>query len=75
MKAVLFGSTGNVAKPLAIKLAKDGIETVVITRSENKSDEIKSFGAIPAIGDIDDKEFLLNTLKGADSVFVISHYH
>ena len=63
MRAVLFGSTGNVAKPLAIKLAKDGVETVVITRSSQKADEIKSFGAIPAIGDINDKEFLLKTLK------------
>ena len=72
MKAVIFGSTGNVSKPLATKLAKDGVETVLITRSANKADEIKAFGAIPAVGDINDGEFLLNTLKGADSVFVLS---
>ncbi|GMM48846.1 hypothetical protein DAPK24_054440 [Pichia kluyveri] len=72
MRAVLFGSTGNVAKPLATKLVKDGVETVVITRSADKAEEIKKFGAISAIGDINDKEFLLNTFKGADSVFVLS---
>ena len=74
MWAVLFRSTGNVVKPLAIKLAKDGVETVVITRSSDKADEIKSFGAIPAIGDINDKEFLLKTLKGADFLFVLSAF-
>ncbi|GMM44159.1 hypothetical protein DAPK24_007340 [Pichia kluyveri] len=71
MKAVIFGSTGNVSKQLATKLAKDGVETVVITRSANKVEEIKAFGAIPAVGDINDEEFLLSTLKGADSVFVL----
>ena len=70
MKAVIFGSTGNVAKPLSIKLAKDGVETVVITRSADKAEEIKGFGAIPAIGDIDDGEFLLNTVEGANCIFV-----
>ena len=72
MRAVIFGSTGNVSKPLATKLAKDGVETVVITRSSNKADEIKAFGAIPAIGDIDDVEFLLKTFEGANCIFVNS---
>ncbi|GMM44157.1 hypothetical protein DAPK24_007320 [Pichia kluyveri] len=72
MKAVIFGSTGNVAKPLSIKLAKDGVETVALTCSADKSQEIKGFGAIPAIGDIDDGEFLLNTFEGANCIFVNS---
>lgn len=72
MKAVLFGSTGNVTRPLTAKLVKAGVETIVITRSEAKVAEISAAGATPAVGDIDDKAFLLETLKGANVVFVIS---
>ena len=58
MRAVIFGSTGNVSKQLATKLAKDDVETVVITRSANKADDIKAFGAIPSIGDLNDKDLI-----------------
>lgn len=72
MKYVLLGSTGHVSKALTEKFVKEGITPTVVTRSEENAKVIRELKAIPAIGDVDDVEFLTNTFKDADSVFIVS---
>lgn len=71
MKVVLMGSRGHVAKPLTDILVSKGIDTTVITRSEDNAKLIRESGATAAVGSGFDKEFLTKTFRDADCVFVL----
>lgn len=72
MKFVLIGSVGQVTNKLLKKFVKEGIKPIVITRSETNAQIIKQMGGIPAIGNINDLDFLIRVFKNADSVFLLS---
>ncbi|MCJ8155409.1 NAD(P)H-binding protein [Chryseobacterium sp. SSA4.19] len=72
MKIVITGSLGNVAKPLAQQLIKEGHEVTVISSNPSKKVEIESLRGKAAIGSITDLDFLMRTFRGADSVFVMT---
>lgn len=72
MKIIITGSLGNVAKPLAQQLIAEGHDITVISSNENKKSEIESLGAKAAIGSVTDIEFLKETFKGVDSVFLMT---
>lgn len=72
MKIIITGSLGNVAKPLAQQLIAKGHDITVISSNETKRSEIESLGAKAAIGSVTDVEFLKETFKGADSVFLMT---
>ncbi|MFD0939553.1 NmrA family NAD(P)-binding protein [Pedobacter boryungensis] len=71
MKVVLTGSLGHISKPLAIQLIAKGHSVTIISSKTDKQEEIEKMGAKPAIGTIEDLEFLSNTFKGADIVYLM----
>jgi uncharacterized protein YbjT (DUF2867 family) len=71
MKIIITGSLGNISRPLSTKLAANGHNVTVISSDSNKSDQIKSIGATPAIGSVTDEGFLTETLSGADVVYLM----
>ena len=71
MKYVITGSTGHISKRITEKLTAAGHEVTVITSSAAKQDEIKSIGAHPAVGSVEDRNFLIKTFSGADIVYLM----
>ena len=71
MKYIILGSTGHISKPLSEKLVKAGHEVVVVSSNGKKKHEIESIGAKPAIGSVEDVEFLTKTFTGADAVYTM----
>ena len=71
MKITLTGSLGNIGKPLTQKLVEAGHEVTVITSSTKTAAEIETLGAKPAVGSVEDIDFLTHTFKGADVVYTM----
>jgi len=72
MKIVVTGSLGNISKPLAAQLIKEGhIVTVVSSRPEMQS-SIEAMGAIAAIGKLEDVDFLSSVFTGADAAYCMT---
>lgn len=71
MKIVLTGSLGHIGKPLAEELVKKGNSVTVISSNAGRQKEIEAIGAIPAIGSIEDVDFLTKTFTGADIVYLM----
>jgi uncharacterized protein YbjT (DUF2867 family) len=71
MKIVLTGSLGNISKPLAIRLVQLGHTVTVISSKQERQPEIESLGAKAAIGTMQDINFLTQTFKGADLVYLM----
>ena len=69
MKIILTGSLGHISKPLAQELIENGHAVTVISSKPERQKEIESIGATPAIGTVEDAEFLTHTFKGADAVY------
>ncbi|MFD0750100.1 NAD(P)H-binding protein [Mucilaginibacter calamicampi] len=71
MKIIITGSLGNISRPLSTTLAANGHNVTVISSDSNKSAQIKSIGATPAIGSITDEDFLTRTFTDADVVYLM----
>jgi len=71
MKLVITGSLGNISKPLAEQLVGQGHTVTVISSKADKARTIKAIGAIPAIGSLEDPDFLAATFNGADAVYLM----
>lgn len=71
MKIVITGSLGNIGKPLTKLLVTKGHKVTVISSKPERISEIKALEAIPAIGSIQDAEFLTETFTGADAVYLM----
>ncbi|RAJ77532.1 uncharacterized protein YbjT (DUF2867 family) [Chitinophaga dinghuensis] len=71
MKIIITGSIGNVSKPLAVSLLAQGHQVSIISSNPTKSTEIAALGATPAIGSLDDQDFLLQTFAGADAAYLM----
>jgi Trk K+ transport system NAD-binding subunit len=65
MKITLTGSLGNISKPLAEILIKNGHEVTIISSDSKKVSDIEALGAKAAIGSVSDVSFLTqaNLLK------------
>jgi uncharacterized protein YbjT (DUF2867 family) len=72
MKIVLTGAAGNITKPLAEKLLREGHEVTVLGRSAEKLKILEEKGATIAVGDIEDENFLIAAFKGADAVYTMT---
>ncbi|RDC62429.1 NAD(P)H-binding protein [Adhaeribacter pallidiroseus] len=71
MKITLTGSLGNIGQPLTENLiAKRHSITVVSSNSEKKG-YIEALGAKPAIGTIENVDFLTQAFTGADAVYLM----
>lgn len=71
MKYIITGSTGHISKPITQQLVKAGHTVTVITSNASKVEEIKALGAQPAVGSVEDKDFLTKTFAGADAVYLM----
>jgi uncharacterized protein YbjT (DUF2867 family) len=71
MKITITGALGNVGKPLAEILVKNGHELTLISNDSSKKSDIEALGAKSAIGSVGDVSFLTNAFKGADAVYTM----
>lgn len=71
MKYTLLGSLGHISSIVAPALVKAGNTVTVISSNEKRAEQIRQIGAIPAIGDMQDAEFLTKQFTGADAVYVM----
>lgn len=71
MNIVITGSLGHISKPLATDLMAKGHSVTIISSKAEKQADIAALGATPAIGAIQDIEFLRNTFNGADAVYLM----
>ena len=71
MNIVLTGSLGHIGKPLSIDLLKKGHQVTVITSKAERELEISKIGAKAAVGSFLDVDFLTETFKGADVVYLM----
>jgi uncharacterized protein YbjT (DUF2867 family) len=71
MNIVITGSLGNIGKPLTIDLVKKGHHVTVITSKAERQFAIESLSAKAAIGSFFDIEFLTETFRGADVVYLM----
>jgi uncharacterized protein YbjT (DUF2867 family) len=71
MKITVLGSLGNISKPLAEQLIAAGHQVTVVSSSAEKGDAIKAIGATPAIGAVEDVDFLTKAFTGADAVYTM----
>lgn len=69
MKIVLTGSLGHIGLPLAQLLHQH--ELIIITSKEDRTAAIKALGATPAVGSVEDVDFLTRTFTGADLVYTM----
>ncbi len=71
MKITLAGSLGRIGKPLTQKLVKEGHTVTVISSNSDRSKDIEALGAIPAIGALQDTNFLTSVFTGADVAYTL----
>lgn len=72
MKITLTGSLGRIGKPLTRKLIEGGHRVTVISSNPARIKDIEALGAIPAIGKLQNKDFLTSSFKGADIVYTLA---
>jgi uncharacterized protein YbjT (DUF2867 family) len=71
MNIVITGSLGNIGKPLTIDLVKKEHHVTAITSKVERQLAIESLGANAAIGSFFDTQFLTETFRGADVVYLM----
>ncbi len=71
MKITLTGSLGRIGKPLTQNLIKANHTVTVISSDPARSKAIEALGATPAIGRLQDTDFLSSTFKEADVVYTM----
>lgn len=71
MNIIVTGSLGNISKPLTEKLVQKGHSVTVISSKVERQKDIEALGAKAAIGTMQDVNFLSNTFKGADIVYLM----
>ena len=71
MNYVIIGGAGNTSKPLALQLLKAGHHVTVIGRNAKNLKELINAGATPAIGSVEDINFLIKAFAGADAVYTL----
>lgn len=71
MNIVLTGSIGNIGKPLTQELVRKGHSVTVISSNAGRTAAIENLGAKAATGSMFDVEFLTETFRGADVVYLM----
>jgi len=71
MHIVITGSLGNIGKPLTQDLLQQGHTVTVISSNPDKQQAIEQLGAIAAIGQLEDVNFLTETLRGTAALFAM----
>ena len=71
MNITITGSLGNISQPLTEQLIAKGHKVTVISHNPERAKAIEALNAIPAIGSIEDHDFLLRAFAGADAVYTM----
>jgi len=71
MKFVVTGAAGHVSKPLTEHLLEKGHNVTVVGRNPKNLEGLVSLGAETAIGDMGDVQFLTETFKEADGLYLM----
>ena len=71
MNIVITGSLGNISYPLGIELVQKGHSVTVISSKAERQKDIEALGAKAAIGSIQDADFLTETFKDADVIYLM----
>jgi len=71
MKIILTGSLGNIGKLLAPQLIARGHELTIISSNSERRSEIEALGAKAATGQMQDLNFLIETFRDADLVYLM----
>ncbi|RBL90292.1 NAD(P)H-binding protein [Chitinophaga flava] len=71
MRYTITGSLGNISKLLVTKLVEEGHHVTLISSDPQKATTIKDIGAVPAIGDIQQVNFLTDAFSDADAVYTM----
>jgi uncharacterized protein YbjT (DUF2867 family) len=71
MNITVTGSLGHISKPLTQTLVKAGHHVTVVSSNADRAEEIKALGATPAIGSVEDVNFLTAAVTGADAVYAM----
>ncbi|BAV06828.1 Uncharacterized conserved protein YbjT, contains NAD(P)-binding and DUF2867 domains [Filimonas lacunae] len=72
MKIIVTGSLGNISKPLASELIRQGHDVAIISSQAAKQQDIEALGAKAAIGSVEDAAFLTAAFAGADAVYAMT---
>lgn len=67
----ITGSLGNIGRELSSQLIAKGHQVTVVSHSPERAEAISALGAKPAIGSIEDANFVANAFAGADAVFLM----
>lgn len=71
MKIIVTGSLGNISQPLTRELVQKGHSVTVVSSNAERQKEIEALGVKAAIGTLEDADFLSETFKGADAVYLM----
>ncbi len=68
---IITGASGHTGKRISENLLAAGKSVKVISRSAEKVADLVAKGAVPAIGDLADAEFLTDAFRGATAVYLM----
>ena len=71
MKITVTGSLGNISRVLIEKLVANGHEVKVISSNAEKAIEIEKLRAIPLIGSVENNDFVKESFRGSDAVYLM----
>lgn len=71
MNYVITGSIGHISKPIVEGLVKAGHSVTVITSKVENAAKIEILGAKPAVGSVEDADFVTQAFAGADAVYLM----
>lgn len=71
MKITVIGALRNIGKHLTGKLIEKGYQVTGVDHKKESAKLIRAMGAIPAVGDLDDINFLSRSFEGSDAVFIM----
>jgi nucleoside-diphosphate-sugar epimerase len=71
MRITVTGSLGNISRVLTEKLVAQGHDVQVIGSNANKAAEIKKLQATPLIGSVEDYDFVKESFRGSDAVYLM----
>ena len=71
MNYVITGSIGHISKPIVEGLVKAGHFVTVITSKAENAAKIEILGAKPAVGSVEDADFVTQAFAGADAVYLM----
>lgn len=71
MKIFIAGATGVIGRQLLPRLTEAGHEVTAITRSQDRVEQIRKYGARPVVGDVFDRDRLEQAVAAAKPELVI----